>query len=146
MTPDGAPPDLDCHHVTADPARSLAEGSRETDESIERMRRVRLALDRVQDELLQALASTVLALTGLSRDHTRVRDTLAEARRQHGALFHVRRAVAALSTTGRLRALGEFRDALTESRGRTWLDRDQPGGEGPTSWRTDRQVTSSDDI
>src|SRR5262245_21653850 len=149
MTPDGVAPDLDCHRVSRELTRSLAEGRGfgdrvlgrpwGTDRSGERMRRVRIALDHARDELLRAHASTVLAMGQLGRNHAHMSDALAEARSQHEALFHVRGAVDALAGATRRphpspgpEAPSEYRDALTDRHDRTWLGYDQPGTEGLT--------------
>src|SRR5215470_9824865 len=135
MTPDGVAPDLDCHRVTAGLTWSLVEAQgladpdadrhRTADPRGELMRRVRIALDHVRDELLRAHASTVLTMGDLGRDPARMRDTLAEARSQHEALFHLRSAADALAATGRRRLSSgsppEYRVAVTDWRGRKWL-------------------------
>jgi len=148
MTPDGVGPHLDRHRVSIEPTRLLAERQSladpatdqrgATDPSGERMRRVRVALDCVRDELLRAHALTVLAMGQLGPDHARLSDALAESRSQHEALFLVRGAADALAAPPRLRpssgagAPSENRAALTEWRGRTWFGGDQRRREGPT--------------
>jgi hypothetical protein len=64
----------------------------------ERIRRIRLALRRAHVDLLHAHALTVAALGRIELDRERRRDALLEARRQHEALYLVRKAVDALIT------------------------------------------------
>jgi hypothetical protein len=111
MTPDGIAPDLDRPLNLTEPTRWLAEGhgvadsaaddGAAADPSVERMWRAHIALDRVRDELLRAHTSTVLTMCRSARDHARVSVALVEARRQHEALFLLRRAVDALTTPAR---------------------------------------------
>lgn len=111
MTPDGLAPDLGLRRISTGPTRLLAEGRglggpsarhfAVTDRASERTRQVCIALQQLQDELLRAHVSTVLAMGRFGRDDARMIDALAEARRQHEALFLVRRAVDALMKPGR---------------------------------------------
>ena len=110
VTPDGVVPDLR-HQTSREPRRSPAEGRDPADPSLheppltdpflDRLWRVRIALQDARDELLRVHASTVLAMGGLSPDQARMTDALAQARSQHEALFLVRRAVDALTTPAR---------------------------------------------
>ena len=108
MTLDGGVPDLEPRRMCAESTGGLAEASGPASRlpgagvgpavATERIRRIRLALRRAHVDLLRAHTVTVAALGRIGVDREHMRDALLEARRQHEALYLVRKAVDALTT------------------------------------------------
>jgi len=136
MTPYGVAPDLSCPREGRGLAPASASWSSTTASPVDSLWRACLALHDAREELLRAHASTVHAMGRLSQDHARLREAMAEARRQHEALLFVRRALDALTTptltpSATTQPL-KFSDKSSDSRGRTWLDDGKLEREGLT--------------